>query len=75
MKFTRHAKNRIRLIARADPGVTPEAVLFGVGSASVLRYDDKGNKVVLVVLEDRTVTAVVDVKTETIITIWANESS
>lgn len=43
MRLTRHAKNRLRLIARWAPAVTEESLLEAMVSATLVGVDMKGN--------------------------------
>ncbi|MGH2656076.1 MAG: hypothetical protein ACRDIZ_05170 [Actinomycetota bacterium] len=70
MKLTRHARNRLRWIARRHRGVTPEAVTEALPGADTIGYDDRGNRKVRAVIGGTRVTVVVDEAADVVVTIW-----
>ena len=70
MRFTRHARNRLRWIARRHPGVTPEAVSEILAEAETVGYDGRGNRKALVKIGDVRLTMVIDEASDVVVTIW-----
>lgn len=70
MKLTRHARNRLRWIARRHPGATPEAVLKAVPRGETIGYDDRENRKARVMIGDARLTVVIDEANEVVVTIW-----
>lgn len=73
MRFSRHAKNRLRRIARLHPAVTAGRLLEGLLGAEDLGYDAKENHRVQVTIDEVVVTVVVDEEDGTIVTLWGQE--
>lgn len=71
MRFTRHARNRLRWIARRHPEVGAEAVVESLTGAETIGYDDRGNRKARVMIGDTALTVVVDEAAQVVVTIWA----
>lgn len=72
MKLTRHAKNRLRWIARSHPGVTESGLLDALATADALTEDDPGNRRIEVHLREVRLMAVVDEGADMVITVWVD---
>lgn len=70
MRLSRHARNRLRLIARRHPWITPEWVLAGLSAGRTLGYDDRGNRRVQLVHGGLSIIVVIDEDAGLLITIW-----
>lgn len=70
MRFTRHAKNRLRWVARRHPEVTAEAVLEALPGAKTVRYDERGNRRARIEIGTTSLTVVLDERDQTVITLW-----
>ena len=70
MKWTRHARNRLRWIERRHPAVTNRRLLEALPVAETLGYDDRGNRRARVMIENTEVTVVVDETEDAVITLW-----
>ncbi len=73
MRLTRHAKNRIRLIARRAPNVTEEWLLEALTSAVLAGTDVKGNPKLRVGIGAILLTVVVDQEKQVVVTCWREE--
>lgn len=70
VKLTRHARNRVRRIARAHPEVTVGRVLEALFAAETLGYDRWGNRHAGVLVGGTRLTVVIDERERVIVTIW-----
>lgn len=73
MRFSRHAKNRLRRIVKTHPGVSAGRLLEGLLGADDLGYDAKGNRRAKVTVDDVVVTIVVDEDEGLVVTLWLRE--
>lgn len=60
LRFSRHARNRIRWIGRAEPDVTQESIRAALGEHSRDEYDERGNLRTQVVIGTVELTVVID---------------
>lgn len=70
MRLTRHAKNRLRWVARRHPEVTADAVFAALPDAETVRYDDVGNRRARIRVGITSLTVVIDDESATVITLW-----
>jgi hypothetical protein len=70
VKLTRHARNRLRWIARRHPSVTESALLAALPQAILVGYDDRGNRRVRVALGTIGLMVVIDEAQGVVITMW-----
>ena len=70
MRLSRHARNRLRWVARRHPHVTSASVLEALFTADELGYDERGNKRLRAQLEEVTLTLVIDAEEAIVITLW-----
>lgn len=70
MRLSRHARNRLRLIARRHPWITAEWLLRGLSHARTLGYDDRGNRRVQLAHGELSIVVVIDDEVGLVITIW-----
>lgn len=75
MRLTRHAKNRIRLIARRAPDVTEEWLLEALTSAVLVGTDVKGNPKFRVRIDAIMLTVVVDEERQIVVTCWREDDN
>lgn len=73
MRLTRHAKNRLRLIARRVPAMTEKALLEAMDSAPLVGTDVKGNQRLKVRIDAILLTVVVDQDRQQVVTFWREE--
>lgn len=73
VRLTRHAKNRLRLIARRAPAVTERWLLEALASAALAGTDVKGNRKFSVRIDAILLTAVVDQERQVVVTLWREE--
>lgn len=73
VRLTRHARNRLRLIQRRAPDLTEQRVLDGLGTASLLGEDVKGNRRMSVRIDELYLVLVVDEAKQVVVTIWREE--
>lgn len=70
MRLTRHARNRLRWIARRHPGATAEAVTKALPGVKTMGYEDRGNQKVQLVIGEARSTVVVDEAADVVVTVW-----
>lgn len=73
MRLTRHAKNRLRLIAKRAPAVTEGWLLEALFTAALVGIDVKGNHRLRVGIDAILLTAVVDRERQVVVTLWREE--
>lgn len=73
MHLTRHAKNRVRFIARRVPKISETVVLAALDSATEVSLDSKGNRRVKVQIAGIMFLIVVDEVAEAVVTIWRED--
>lgn len=73
MRLTRHAKNRLRLIAKRAPSVTEKWLLEALASAALAGTDVKGNRKLKVRIDAILLTVVVDQERQLVVTLWREE--
>lgn len=73
MRLTRHAKNRLRFIARRWPGASEPQLLASLTSAKIIGQDVRGNSRLSVEVGGILLTVVVDSVNDVVITIWREE--
>lgn len=71
VRLSRHARNRLRWIARRHPQVSAAAVMEALPGAETIGYDDRGNRKARVPMGDVRLTVVVDEAASVVVTIWA----
>lgn len=70
VRFTRHARNRLRWIQRRHAHVTEERIHEALTGGWTGGYDRRGNRRVHVPLGSVRLTVVIDEANETVITVW-----
>ena len=73
MRLTRHAKNRLRYIARRWPRVSEEELLKKLAAAEVAGQDLKGNSRLSVEVGGILLIVIVDQGRDVVVTIWRQE--
>ena len=71
MRLSRHAKNRLRLIARRHPLITADRLFEALPDARTLGYDDRGNRRARLSVGGLALILVIDESRGLVITIWA----
>ncbi len=70
MRFSRHAKNRVRLIQRLEFEVSEQALLDALPNAEEEGYDERGNRRLRVRIGAAVLTVVLDERRQIVITVW-----
>jgi len=70
VRLTRHARNRLRWIAKSHPRVTAQALAQSLPKAKTMGYDDRGNRKVQLVFGEARLTVVVDDAARVVVTVW-----
>ena len=70
MRLTRHARNRLRWIARRHPGVSEAKLLEALPGAVTVGYDDRGNRRARMTIGMTNLIVVVDESQGSVITMW-----
>lgn len=70
MRLSRHARNRLRLIAKRHPGITADWLLRGLSDARTLSYDDRGNRRARLRHGEVSIVVVIDEEAGLVVTIW-----
>jgi hypothetical protein len=70
VRLTRHARNRLRWIARRHPGVSETLLLETLPRATAIGYDERGNRRARVAVGITSLILVIDEAHGVIITIW-----
>jgi hypothetical protein len=73
VRLTRHAKNRLRYIARRWPGVSEEQLLANLAAAEGVDRDVKGNSRLSVEVGGILLIVIVDPGRDVVVTIWRQE--
>lgn len=73
MRLTRHAKNRLRLIARRVPAIDESRFLKALDITIGSERDVKGNRKLIVQIDAILLRAIVDDQKQIVITIWREE--
>lgn len=71
MRLTRHAKNRLRWIARRHETVSEAALLATIPAGVTVGYDERGNRRIRVTVGATRLILVIDESQGSIITMWA----
>jgi hypothetical protein len=70
VRLTRHAKNRLRWIARRHPDVSEPMVLEAIPGAVTVGYDDRGNRRARMTIGTTSLIVVIDESQGSVITMW-----
>jgi hypothetical protein len=72
VRLTRHARNRLRWIARSHPEATAEDVAEALSTAETIGYDAHRNRKARGVVGGTSMTVVVDERADVVVTIWVD---
>jgi hypothetical protein len=70
LRFTRHARNKLRRLRRLDPGVTNAAVLRALLQPERREYDEEGKARIVVTIGATELVVVVDETERVVVSIW-----
>jgi hypothetical protein len=70
LRFTRHARNKLRRLRRVDPNVSPAAVLRALLQPLRREYDDDGRAKITITIGTAELMVVVDEADRVIVSIW-----
>lgn len=73
MRFTRHAKNRLRWIRRTVSGLDENDLIEALAQGTTIGRDARDNRQVRVAIEGLGLILVVDEEAEMVVTIWREE--
>jgi hypothetical protein len=73
MRLTRHAKNRLRWIRRAEPGLAEVDLLAAIARGATIGRDVRDNPHLLVEVGGIRLVLVVDESEQMVITMWREE--
>jgi hypothetical protein len=73
MRLTRHAKNRLRWIRRAEPKLAEADLLAAIDRGTLIGGDVRDNPHVLVEVAGLRLVLVVDEREQMVITMWREE--
>jgi len=70
VRFTRHARNRLRWISRRHPAVSEKSLSEALPRAETVGYDEQGNRRARLAIEATGLIVVIDKDRDTVITMW-----